>query len=39
MCPVCTAHALEVILVKPTYDDQLSDQTDLFHMLHVKQLL
>jgi len=42
MCPVRTANALEMILVKPTFDDQLSDQKscykiiDLFRTLHVK---
>jgi hypothetical protein len=45
MCPVCTANALEMILIKPTFDDQLPDQksyykiTDLFCTLHVGQLL
>ena len=42
MCPVCTANAIYMILVKPTFDDQLSDQksyykiTDLFRKSHVK---
>ena len=42
MCPVRTANALEMMLVKPTFDDQLSDRKsyykiiDLFRTLHVK---
>jgi len=41
MSPVHTADAPKMILVKPTFDDQLSDQKSyckiaLFRMLHVK---